>query len=350
MNYIFFIQGEGFGHSTQSIALRSILERNGHSVSEIYLGKGLFRKRNPLYRDIPHKSFLSPEFIKNRERKGIALLLSFVYNLALSPLYLLTIMFLIIRIRISSADRIVVFYDLVAQLAVFLSFSRKPSYSVSHHFFFLHPAFPVPEGKRTGKFLLNAHSFLASLGADRRIALSFTREKDLVDRKLFIVPPLLRKEITSFAPSTGDHIHIYSLQAGFLNEIIQLAVRYPGEKFQVFLHSVSGNEKIPGNMTVAKPSGEEFALSLRTCKMLISTAGFETPAEAAYLNKPVIMIPSRNHYEQFCNAVDAVRAGIAEKSLDFSQVKIEKGKDNAGNPAIISWINSAEEKILKCMI
>jgi UDP:flavonoid glycosyltransferase YjiC (YdhE family) len=33
MKYFFIVQGEGLGHTTQSLGLRSMLEKNGHTVS-----------------------------------------------------------------------------------------------------------------------------------------------------------------------------------------------------------------------------------------------------------------------------------------------------------------------------
>lgn len=39
--------------------------------------------------------------------------------------------------------------------------------------------------------------------------------------------------------------------------------------------------------------------------------GFDTVAEAFWLGIPVFLLPSENHYEQYCNALDAARTGLA---------------------------------------
>jgi UDP-N-acetylglucosamine:LPS N-acetylglucosamine transferase len=55
------------------------------------------------------------------------------------------------------------------------------------------------------------------------------------------------------------------------------------------------------------------------CAGLISTAGFESVAEAMYLDKPVMMVPVPNHIEQMINAFDGERAGagLAAETFDL---------------------------------
>jgi uncharacterized protein (TIGR00661 family) len=43
---------------------------------------------------------------------------------------------------------------------------------------------------------------------------------------------------------------------------------------------------------------------------IITGGGFETPAEALYLNKKLMVIPLRNHYEQYCNSAALAQLGI----------------------------------------
>ena len=53
------------------------------------------------------------------------------------------------------------------------------------------------------------------------------------------------------------------------------------------------------------------------CRGLVSTAGFESIAEAMYLGKPVQVVPVEGHFEQWCNAFDTVRAGAGIRSKVF---------------------------------
>ena len=52
MKYLFVVQGEGRGHFTQALSLKSMLEKNGHEVVAVLVGcsakrtlPGFFTKR-----------------------------------------------------------------------------------------------------------------------------------------------------------------------------------------------------------------------------------------------------------------------------------------------------------------
>lgn len=347
MKFFFIVQGEGMGHSTQSLALRSILMQNGHTVSQTYLGSHFSRPKNQLYGSLPHEYFYSPVFLKTKDRKGIDIYLTFLFNLLLAPLYIFTIVKLAWAIRKSGADAVVVFYDMIGQLASFLSFSGKPVYTVSHHYFLEHPSFSFPHDRKSERFMLKAHSRIASLGAKKKLALSFTRETDIVQKKLYVIPPLLRKEILEVTPVKGDHIHIYCLLPGFLDTISEMAGQIPGREFRVFMREVEFREGLPGNVRIFPVSGDEFLESIRTCGTVICTAGFETLAEAVYLDKHLMVVPSGSHYEQYCNALDAKRAGVAETLDSFIFSELPIFHQNPAHDRFMKWIRDSGEIILK---
>ena len=72
---------------------------------------------------------------------------------------------------------------------------------------------------------------------------------------------------------------------------------------------------------------EKFLDLMASCSGLVCTAGFESVCEAIYLGKPVILVPMKGHFEQYCNARDAERigAGILRKNLTLIYV----GKRNS---------------------
>jgi len=347
MKYLFIVQGEGLGHTTQSIALRSILEKNGHKVSTTFLGSNFFRKENELYRSIPHECFYSPFFLHRSDKKGINLFLTFLYNLFLAPIYLFTILRIAYRIRTSDVNAIIVFYDMIGQLGSFLSFSAKPVFSVSHHFIFEQPSFIWPSHRKAERIMLKIHSWLASLGAKKKLALSFTPESNIPTKRLYFVPPLLRHEILDSIPVEGDHIHIYCLQPGFLDSIINLAKRMPEKEFRVFLHEIKNEPQLPSNVNIYFISEVKFRKSMTTASLIICTSGFETPAEAIYLNKPLIVVPSKGHFEQYCNALDVLRIKAAvvwdSFNIDIDPVL----KDNPAHDNFVKWISMSEEILLK---
>jgi len=346
MKYFFIVQGEGMGHLTQSLALRSILERNGHSVASTFIGTNFFRAANPLIKEEKCASFFSPVFLPRLDKKGIALIPTFIVNLLLAPLYIFSICRIACKIRASDADAIVVFYDIIGQLGSLLAFSGKPVYAISHHFFFSHPVFKFPKERKIERTLLLLHSHIASLGAQRKIALSFSDETSIPENKLFVLPPLIRSEILENKEITGDHVLVYSLQKGFLEAVCTLAKRYPKKKFEVFLHSLNNEKKLPDNLSAFLVSKDGFMHSLLTSSMVICTSGFETLTEAIYLNKPLIIVPSRNHFEQYCNSLDAKRIGAASVFDDFNSIELPEAKNNLAFVSFKEWIKKADEMFL----
>lgn len=347
MKYFFIVQGEGLGHTTQSLALRSILEKNGHSVINTFSGRNFFHRENKLLASVKFENFFSPFFLSSTGKTGINLFTTFLFNLILSPLYIYSILRIAYRIRTSDADVVIVFYDMVGQLGSYFSFSGKPVYSVSHHFFFGHSSFKWPSNRKAEQILLRIHTKLASIGARKKLTLSFTFEPDIEGKKLFVVPPLLRPEILGSKAVTGNHIHIYCLQPGFIGSIVKLAVKFPQMEYRVFLHEFNNDISLPLNVTVSLISGDKFRESMRNCGLVICTAGFETLAEAIYLNKPLIIVPSKGHFEQYCNAIDAQRVNGANVEESFIINDLPSFTGNPAHVHFMQWIRMSEEILLK---
>lgn len=57
-----------------------------------------------------------------------------------------------------------------------------------------------------------------------------------------------------------------------------------------------------GNTIVCPINSTNFNTKLLNARGIICGAGFETPAEALYLNKKLLVVPMKNQYEQQCNA------------------------------------------------
>lgn len=70
----------------------------------------------------------------------------------------------------------------------------------------------------------------------------------------------------------------------------------PNEKEFVEIHE---------NLFFHKLSDTKFLQYMAGCNGLISSAGFESICEAFYLDKPVLMVPVKGHFEQLSNGHDA---------------------------------------------
>ena len=85
---------------------------------------------------------------------------------------------------------------------------------------------------------------------------------------------------------------------------------------------------------------------MASCKRIITTAGFDTVAEAFYLDIPIFLIPSTNHYEQYCNALDASRTSLGfqlETLSDLDEIDFQAGS----NQSYKKWADRTEEIFMK---
>ena len=76
MKFLFIVQGEGRGHLTQAITLEDMLQRNGHEVVEVLVGKSSSRTLPGFFnRSIhaPVKRFISPNFLPTTDNKRVNL-------------------------------------------------------------------------------------------------------------------------------------------------------------------------------------------------------------------------------------------------------------------------------------
>jgi uncharacterized protein (TIGR00661 family) len=344
MNFSFIIQGEGRGHMTQAMALQDFLKEKNHGLSEVFIGRSRQREiPSFVYSHFSGKirTFHSPNFIRKRNRKGINVLLSFIYNLFLAPFFIFEIFRLALRIRKSDADIIINFYDLIGGLAHFFSFSRKKLIVISHHFYYLHPSAVKLSGHHLNKLFLRWHSKLTSIKAEKRIGLSFQFLEDHLQSSLYISPPLLRKEILNKKVIKGENVVAYLLHEGFLEDIIDLAGMNPDINFEVFTELRNIKRPMPGNILLKAPD-ESFLNSLASCRGLICTAGFESVCEAAYLGKPVLVWPSEGHFEQKLNAMDAINAGLAETPDESDINTIFSFPVNNNSKSFREWFNKKD--------
>ena len=86
------------------------------------------------------------------------------------------------------------------------------------------------------------------------------------------------------------------------------------------------------NISICPINNDAFIKSLVTCTGVLCGAGFETPAEALFLEKKLMVIPMKGQYEQQCNAAALKKMGVPVlKKLKISKVEkiidwVKKGK------------------------
>lgn len=146
------------------------------------------------------------------------------------------------------------------------------------------------------------------------------------DKKIFT--PVIRQQIRELQPENKGHYTVY-LPSYDDKRIIKVLSACKDTRWQVF----SKHNKrafVERNVSLYPVSNEAFIKSMVSAEGVICGAGFETPAEAMYLGKKLMVIPMKNQYEQYCNAA-------ALKSLGVPVLKSLKKKHC---DKIAAWISS----------
>jgi len=348
MKFLFLVQGEGRGHISQAISLYGLLTREGHEVTAALIGKsprreipGYFYARLPVYT----ASYRSPNFKASKNRKGVDLAATFLYNLLNVPAYLFSVVKIRRIVKAKDPDVIVNFYDMLGGVYNFF-FRDKKTVCIGHHFFYSHPSAFFPEGRKTERALLLWLNKIVSYGASRILALSFREVAGA--KRITIVPPLLRKEFEGEPPPARHDKPVllgYLLNDGFAHEAIEWSRRHREIECHFFWDNPRADRemKAGGNLTFHKIDDRLFIEYMKSSDLFASTAGFESLCEAMYLGKPFLCAPSENHYEQACNAIDATRdgAGIYDRRFNLDRLLEFQKTYSFDNAAFRKWARQA---------
>ena len=177
-------------------------------------------------------------------------------------------------------------------------FKRKPCIGLSHQSAVLNKNAPKPaHSDAIGRLVLKNYAPVTASYGFHFKAYSAN-----------ILLPVIRKEIRDLHVSNLGHFTVY-LPAYEDERIIKFLKRLPIVQWHVFSkHCTSEYRK--QNIHVSPIKNEAFIESLASCAGVLCGAGFETPAEALFLNKKLMVIPMKNQYEQQCNAAALAEMGV----------------------------------------
>lgn len=130
-----------------------------------------------------------------------------------------------------------------------------------------------------------------------------------------IYNPIIKEEIINAIPINDGHITVYLPQYA-LSILEPYLLKQSTFHFEVFTKEVN-KITCKKNITFFPIKNGQFTSSLIRCYGIITAGGFETPAEAMFMNKKVLSIPILNHYEQECNGKALEKMGVMVlKKLD----------------------------------
>ncbi len=323
MKFIFIVQGEGRGHMTQAISLYQILKSNGHEVTHAIVGKSKRRELPKFFIDnlkIPVTSLESPNFVTDKKSKSVSIFKTFFVNLVRIPIYLRSVRNIHALVNTEKPDAIINFYDFLGGLYFMLKRPKIKHIALAHQFLLNHSAFEFPKGRIYDRFSLLIGNRLAGYGASNLLCLSFRRMTDETNKRLHIVPPLLRAEIKEKETTNGDFFLVYMVNHGYSEQVKAFHAKYPEITMHCFWDKKDEPTelKIDETLTFHRLDDKKFIAFMASCKGYLTTAGFESVCEAMYMGKPVLMVPVKGHYEQSCNALDAKKAGAGISSNVFN--------------------------------
>jgi len=350
MKYLFFVQSEGRGHMSQALALKEKLEQRGHKVVGTIIGLNPSKKIPPFFSEeinCPLITIASPTFATDKKDKGVKVFLSTIITLWRLPRYWRSIKIIKQTIKKLQPDILVNFYEPLAGNYYRLSRDKRPMFCISHQHFIEHPQFQFPKITWLARFSFRFYNRLTASSHATRIALSFTQEIDLPNKKLFVCPPLIRKKILQQTAANKHFILVYLVNSGYYEEVLTWCQKNPQQRVVGFWDKLGEIETHFGNnLTFHYIDGQKFINYLANCSNYVCTAGFDSVAEAAYLQKNILVIPTKNHFEQKCNAIDARRAGLAISASTFDLSLLIAQPKTHSLEIFKEWVNKYDHKIV----
>ena len=145
--------------------------------------------------------------------------------------------------------------------------------------------------------------------------------------------PIIKKEFKNvFSPIKKNFFVVY-LPAFDDNKIIGVLSKIHKTNWVVFSKYSKKKYKVD-NIKIRPVSNKSFNRKLMNCRGVLCGAGFETPSEALFLKKKLLVIPMKNQYEQQCNAMALKEIGVPV-IYDFNKKNIKKLKDWISSKKII---------------
>lgn len=307
------VQGEGRGHMTQALALRTLLADAGHEVVDVLVGRSPHRPL-PAYftagMDAPVHTFEAPVQVPDRDGRGLSTGRTLLDAVRRGPTFLRSVVTIAERTR--RADVVVNFLDLLGGISMKVLPPEVPALAIAHNYLFLHPGLEDAPGPTSIRRVVLAYARATAAGADRKLALSFEPLPPRPELGLEVVPPLLRPGLDDLATVDGDHLLAYALNPGYAEDLAAWQRRHPGTVVHCY---VEGGDAFPGSgdrgFHAHDLDDAAFLRHLAGCRAYVGSAGFESICEAYYLGKPVLAVPTAGQFEQRLNAWDASRCGAA---------------------------------------
>jgi len=322
MRILFTVQGEGRGHLTQALALHERLLRWGHELVGVVAGKDPQGGRElPAYFTqafpSPVATLPSPTFA-TRGHRSINMAATVTRALRGLGTWRESVARLRALVHETRADLIVNFFEPLTGLAQLRKPLPAPVLAVGHQFLLRDPSYGRLHGHAIERW--GMRRFVSLVGHKSwRLALSLNTVADRPGERWFAAPPLLRESLFSLEPTPGDYILVYVLNHGYLEEVAAWHARHNAIPVHCFSDRPGAPdvEEVAPNLTYHRLNADAFLRMMAGCRAVATTAGFESVSEAAWLGKPLLVVPVGGHVEQRMNAADTEQTGLGRSADSF---------------------------------
>ncbi len=306
MKILYAIQGTGNGHVTRAREIVPLLRKN-HDTDILISG---------IQADVEMPFEIQYRF------HGLSFIFGKKGNVDIAETYkksrLKQLMKDIRSLPVNEYDLVISDFEPVSSWACY--FAGKPCVSVSHQAAVINKKSPKAWNfDPIGKTILRSYAPSAS---------QYGFHFKPYDTNIF--SPVIRSEIRLKKPSDSGHYTVY-LPAYDDGRIVKILSMVEDIEWQVFSkHNKQSFRK--GNVWIRPINNEEFIDSMSKSRGVFCGAGFETPAEALFLKKKLMVIPMKGQYEQQCNAA----------ALKDMGVPVIKSLKKRNLQKIIDWVSNGK--------
>jgi uncharacterized protein (TIGR00661 family) len=335
---------------TQAMAVKEMVEAAGHQVVAVTLGVSAQRPMPDYFASamkLPVRQLPTLEF-KYKDSRSVSNTATLLGVFGKLPKYFRILRQLDEIVRETRPDVIINFFEPMAAFYAITRRKRPPIVALGHQFMFQHPGYV--HAPQLWKQLLSMKIYTRLLGARAtKLALSLYAAADLPAKRIIVGPPILRKQLFQLASNpNGDFVLVYLLNHGYADQIIAWSAKHPRTRLHCFYDKPGAPPELhhSPSLTFHKLDGDKFLQMMAECRHVVCTAGFESVSEAAWLGKPVFLVPVENHVEQQVNALDAQQFGLGIAETSFNLDRLAELAEHLPVEKFRAWVDCASEKLL----
>jgi uncharacterized protein (TIGR00661 family) len=284
MKILYAVQATGNGHISRAIEIMPFLEQYGQV--DVFLSGSNHNLTN-----CPNVKYRSKGLSFSYSANGGISYLKTAFKIA--PYRMIKEA---TQLPVENYDLILNDFESITALACMLK--GKKSIGFGHQASFMSANTPRPSTKEfLGELVLKNYA-----KAQQYVGLHFKNYDG------FVLPPIIRKDVWNSKPNNQGHVTVY-LSAYANKKLFEAFSKIKNCDFHIFSRETTEKIRIE-NITFLPINMTAFNKSVLSCQGIITGGGFETPAEALYLGKKLLVVPIKNQYEQACNAAALEQLGV----------------------------------------